>query len=294
MARHALTDEQWARLEPLLPKRSQGRKSMRGDRSFIDAVLFRAKTGIQWRDLPERFGPWKTVYNRFANWAAKDHWARIFRSCSSRGMKPGPSSTAQWFAPTKMRRAEKGDPAKRSWPLSRRLFDEDPCHSGHAGPSAPHRDDAGPAPRNGRSFRVAGVCARRAFHWRYRLRLERVLAVRSAIAGSKLSSTRSPIESARSLSTESSTRSGIASRCFFHGLKRFRAVATRYEKTAQNYLALVHVACMLAVAGVVAAPRRRENQAGAGADCGGRRHGVLRPRSGRMPTESERRRAAGP
>ncbi len=79
MARHALTDEQWARLEPLLPRRSQGRKSMRGDRLFIDAVLFRAKTGIQWRDLPERFGPWKTVYNRFSNWAAKDHWARIFR-----------------------------------------------------------------------------------------------------------------------------------------------------------------------------------------------------------------------
>jgi len=52
---------------------------MRGDRLFIDAVLFRAKTGIQWRDLPEGFGPWKAVYNRFANWAAKDHWARIFR-----------------------------------------------------------------------------------------------------------------------------------------------------------------------------------------------------------------------
>jgi transposase len=79
MARHALTDEQWARLEPLLPRRSQGRKSTRGDRLFIDAVLFRAKTGIQWRDVPERFGPWKTVDNRFANWAAKDHWATIFR-----------------------------------------------------------------------------------------------------------------------------------------------------------------------------------------------------------------------
>ncbi len=79
MARHALTDEQWTRLEPLLPRRPQGRKSSLGDRLFIDAVLFRAKTGIPWRDLPERFGPWKTVYNRFANWAAKDHWATIFR-----------------------------------------------------------------------------------------------------------------------------------------------------------------------------------------------------------------------
>lgn len=79
MHRHALSDEQWTRLEPLLPKRSQGRTSTRGDRLFVDAVLFRAKTGVPWRDLPERFGPWKSVYNRFAHWAAKDHWARIFQ-----------------------------------------------------------------------------------------------------------------------------------------------------------------------------------------------------------------------
>lgn len=78
MHRHALSDEQWARVEPLLPRRSQGRKSSRGDRLFVDAVLYRAKTGIPWRDLPERFGPWKSVYNRFSNWAAKDHWSRIF------------------------------------------------------------------------------------------------------------------------------------------------------------------------------------------------------------------------
>jgi transposase len=79
MHRHALTDAQWARLEPLLPRRTAGRKSERGDRLFVDAVVFRAKTGIQWRDLPERFGNWKSVYNRFANWAKKDVWARVFR-----------------------------------------------------------------------------------------------------------------------------------------------------------------------------------------------------------------------
>jgi transposase len=79
MARHVLTDEQWARIEPLLPRVPQGRKSTLGDRHFIDAVLFRAKTGVPWRDLPERFGPWKLVYNRFANWAAKGHWATIFQ-----------------------------------------------------------------------------------------------------------------------------------------------------------------------------------------------------------------------
>ena len=79
MQRHALTDEQWSRLQPLLPTRREGRKSSLGDRMFVDAVIFRAKTGIQWRDLPERFGNWKSVYNRFRNWAHKDCWAQIFR-----------------------------------------------------------------------------------------------------------------------------------------------------------------------------------------------------------------------
>ena len=79
MQRHALTDEQWARLLPLLPARAQGRKASLGDRLFVDAVIYRAKTGIPWRDLPERFGSWKSVYNRFRNWARKDVWAQVFR-----------------------------------------------------------------------------------------------------------------------------------------------------------------------------------------------------------------------
>ena len=79
MQRHALTDAQWAKLEPLLPQRAEGRKATMGDRLFVDAVIFRARTGIQWRDLPERFGNWKSVYNRFRNWSEKDCWAQIFR-----------------------------------------------------------------------------------------------------------------------------------------------------------------------------------------------------------------------
>ena len=79
MQRHALSDEQWARLQPLLPRRPQGRKATKGDRLFVDAVIYRARTGIPWRDLPERFGSWKSVYNRFRNWSRKDVWAQVFR-----------------------------------------------------------------------------------------------------------------------------------------------------------------------------------------------------------------------
>src|SRR5512141_1245084 len=69
MQRHALTEAQWQRQQRVLPKQKAGPEAIRGDRLFIEAVLFRAKTGLQWRDLPERFGPWKSVYNRFSNWA---------------------------------------------------------------------------------------------------------------------------------------------------------------------------------------------------------------------------------
>jgi len=79
MHRHALSDAQWHRIQRVLPKQARGPAALRGDRLFIDAVLYRAKTGLPWRDLPERFGPWKSVYNRFNNWSRRGHWAVIFQ-----------------------------------------------------------------------------------------------------------------------------------------------------------------------------------------------------------------------
>src|SRR5438046_7247430 len=88
MHRHALSDEQWQRLQPLLPA-ARGRRSTRGDRDFIDAVLYRAKTGVPWRDLPERFGNWKTIYNRFNNWSRRSVWKRLFKELQIRVDKTG-------------------------------------------------------------------------------------------------------------------------------------------------------------------------------------------------------------
>lgn len=80
MHRHSLSDEQWRQLAPLIPRRPNGRQAIRGDRLFVDAVIYRAKTGMAWRDLPPRFGPWKSVYNRFANWSKKGVWAKVFKA----------------------------------------------------------------------------------------------------------------------------------------------------------------------------------------------------------------------
>lgn len=67
--RHELTDEQWAVIEPLLPVSGAKGRPRVDDRRVINGMLFKAKTGVAWRDLPERYGPWKTVYNRFWRWS---------------------------------------------------------------------------------------------------------------------------------------------------------------------------------------------------------------------------------
>lgn len=79
--RHALTNAQWAKIQLLLPKKPRGgRPSSLGDRMFLDAVIWRTKTGVSWRDLDPRFGNWKTVYNRFRDWSLKGIWPALVKS----------------------------------------------------------------------------------------------------------------------------------------------------------------------------------------------------------------------
>lgn len=80
MERHQLTDIQWRRVQTRLPVHRPGRPSKEGERSFLNAVVWIAKTGAPWRDLPRTFGPWKTVYNRFNNWSKRGFWKVIFES----------------------------------------------------------------------------------------------------------------------------------------------------------------------------------------------------------------------
>lgn len=67
--RHELTDEQWQVIQSLLPPSGVKGRPRVDDRRVINGMLYKCKTGIAWRDLPERYGSWKTVYNRFWRWA---------------------------------------------------------------------------------------------------------------------------------------------------------------------------------------------------------------------------------
>ena len=72
MKRYGLRDNQFARIEHLLPGRpgSVGKTSAVGNRVFVEAVIWKFRSGAPWRDLPERFGGWKNTRKRFSRWAA--------------------------------------------------------------------------------------------------------------------------------------------------------------------------------------------------------------------------------
>lgn len=79
MLRTILRDDQWERIAPLLQGRpgDSGRRGV-DNRRFVEAVLWVARTGCPWRDLPEEFGSWNSVYVRFARWSDKQVWQRVF------------------------------------------------------------------------------------------------------------------------------------------------------------------------------------------------------------------------
>jgi putative transposase len=80
MIRQHLDDRQWARLSAFLEaERGAGRPPI-DDRRFIEAVLWWRRTGVPWRDLPDAFGPWKTVFNRFDRWAKNGKWDRLLQA----------------------------------------------------------------------------------------------------------------------------------------------------------------------------------------------------------------------
>src|SRR5216683_1159487 len=77
LKRHDLTDEEWARLEPLLPARPRQGHRWNDHRTVIDGVFHRTRAGYPWRDLPERFGNWKTVCNRHRRWSGDGTWEQV-------------------------------------------------------------------------------------------------------------------------------------------------------------------------------------------------------------------------
>ena len=75
--RYELTDFEWSIIEPLLPNKPRG-VPRADDRRVLNGIYWRLRTGSPWADIPERYGPHTTCYNRFVRWAKLGIWDRIF------------------------------------------------------------------------------------------------------------------------------------------------------------------------------------------------------------------------
>ena len=77
--RYELTDEQWERVKDMIQHSKMGRPA-KDDLLMLNAMFWLARSGAGWEDLPERYGPWKTVYSRFCKWRDDGTLLRIFQS----------------------------------------------------------------------------------------------------------------------------------------------------------------------------------------------------------------------
>jgi transposase len=128
MDRTLLRDDQWARIEHLLPGKASDRGvTAKDNRLFIEAVLWIARTGAPWRDLPAQFGRWHSIYMRFSRWSKHGVWERLMRVLSD-----DPDLEELLIDATIVRAHQHAAGAQKSRPtghraLAGRIDDEDSC-----------------------------------------------------------------------------------------------------------------------------------------------------------------------
>ncbi len=89
MARLLMTDTEWAFFEPFLVGiRGRGGRPATNHRLILDAVFWVARTGSPWRDLPEEFGKWSSVYRQFRRWTLAGLWELILEALNDSGAMP--------------------------------------------------------------------------------------------------------------------------------------------------------------------------------------------------------------
>ncbi|MFB7391735.1 IS5 family transposase [Streptomyces sp. NPDC056191] len=88
MGRHELSDAEWEFIRPLLPRSEPGRRRL-DDRTVLNGIVWKFRTGTAWRDVPERFGSWATLHTRFRRWAKDGTFERMLREAQARADAAG-------------------------------------------------------------------------------------------------------------------------------------------------------------------------------------------------------------
>ncbi|WP_282690158.1 MULTISPECIES: IS5 family transposase [unclassified Streptomyces] len=88
MRRHELSDAEWDLIRPLLPRPALGRPRL-DDRMVLNGIVWKFRTGVPWRDVPERYGPWTSLHTRFRRWAADGTFDRMLQAARAKADATG-------------------------------------------------------------------------------------------------------------------------------------------------------------------------------------------------------------
>ena len=243
MRRYALRDDQWDRIKDILPGREGHVGGTAADnRLFAEAVLFRFRAGIPWRDLPERFGDWKIVYQRFNRWAKSGVFERVFRLLASDHDNEYMMIDATTCALTSIAQAAKKRRCASHRPIPRRID-----HQIHVlvdalgnpvevmlSPGLRSRSDL--RRTSDRSRRPRRFDRRQGVRRRHLHRRPHRPSIVPVIPSKSNRKTPRPCDFALYRERNLIER-------FFNKLKHFRAIATRHDKLARIFLAGVQLAC---------------------------------------------------
>ena len=248
--RHAIKDADWERIKDHLPGQpGQHGKAAKNNRLFIDAVLWIAKTGAPWRDLPEYFGNWNSVWRRLDRWANKGVWQRVFAILQDPDLEwvilDSTAIRAHPHAAGIKKADGSGSPADQALGRSRGGLTTK-IHGAVSGLGLPVKvlltpgqaADVSQAEELLEGLPAEVVIADKAYDSKA---LVDSIEARGAEAVIPSLSNR---KRQREYDRERYKDRNLVE-CFWHKLKQYRRVATRYEKTAQNFLAFVHVASIM-------------------------------------------------
>ena len=254
MDRLVLTDERWARIAPLIIGRPDQKGSTgRDNRMFVEGVLWIVRTGSPWRDLPEVFGEWNSVFRRFSRWSRKGVWWRIFAAMSddpdfeylivdstiirahqhAAGAKKGGLKIKPGSSPGQALGRSRGGLSTKIHLAVRGLG----CPVRFA-LTAGQKGDTPQAEALIEGLSAEVVMADTAYdsdHFR------QAIAAKGAVAVIPSNPSRA---SKYPLDTHLYAQRHLIE-CCFSKLKQFRRVATRFEKTARNYLAVITLAAIV-------------------------------------------------
>ncbi|MGI5423158.1 IS5 family transposase [Streptomyces sp. CA-179760] len=263
--RHELTDQEWELLAPLIPRAATGRPRVE-DRQVINGMVYKIRTGISWRDLPERYGPWKTVYTRFRRYALDGVFTRALQQIQARADSEGDidwlvqiDSTIvrahQHAAATGRKGGGTGGNEPDDHALGRPLAILLTPGQRHDSVCARPLLERIRVPRTGPGrprCRPDQVIADKAYSsrgFRAYLRKRGIAYTIPAKTDQQRHRLRRGRHGGRppGFDRETCRRRNMIERCF-NRLKGFRGIATRYEKTATSYEAAVTLASFLLLA----------------------------------------------